>query len=137
MTAATLPLRCFPLQILPIYLLTPRTRRPHGITEDMNQDVLERILQCQTLPSLPAVAIRILELTSDLNVSIAELARTIENDQGLTAKILRTVNSSFYGLRKPCPTIHQAVVILGLSAVKSLALGFSLVTSIKGVVAAC
>lgn len=103
----------------------------------MNQDVLERILQCQTLPSLPAVAIRILELTSDLNVSIAELARTIENDQGLTAKILRTVNSSFYGLRKPCPTIHQAVVILGLSAVKSLVLGFSLVTSIKGVETDC
>jgi hypothetical protein len=73
----------------------------------------------------------------DPEVCIADIARTIENDQGLTAKILRTVNSSYYGLRKPCPTIQQAVVILGLSAVKSLALGFSLVTSVKGIETDC
>lgn len=96
----------------------------------MNPDVLEKVLSCDRLPSLPAVALRVIELTKDENVKLAELAETITNDQGLSSKVLRTVNSSFYALRKPCTTINQALVMLGLSAVKTLALGFSLVGSI-------
>lgn len=88
---------------------------------------LEKILSCPTLPSLPAVALRVIEQTSDENVSLRELARTIENDQGLSAKILKTVNSSFYGLRQRCASIDKALVLLGLSPVKCLALGFSLI----------
>ncbi len=92
--------------------------------------ILNKILACSDLPSLPAVALRVIELTSDVDVSLKELSRTIENDQGLSVKILKTVNSSFYGLRKRCGTIDKALVMLGLSPVKSLALGFSLVSSI-------
>jgi diguanylate cyclase (GGDEF)-like protein len=97
----------------------------------MNPELLERILNCPTLPTLPAVAVKVLELTRRRNVSVEELAATIQNDQGLTAKVLKTVNSSFYGLRKPCANINQAIVMLGLSAVKSLTLGFSLVTALS------
>ncbi len=95
----------------------------------MNQ-VLDAILSCPNLPSLPAVAVRVIDLTSDVNVSLRDLSRTIQNDQGLAAKILKTVNSSFYGLRQPCASIDKALVMLGLSPVKSLALGFSLVASV-------
>lgn len=97
----------------------------------MNPDVLERVLGCRDLPSLPAVASRVVELTQQDQVSFKELAETIQNDQALAAKILRTVNSSLFGLRKRCSSINQAIVMLGLSAVKSLALGFSLVGAIK------
>ncbi|MEL6329316.1 MAG: HDOD domain-containing protein [Planctomycetota bacterium] len=93
-------------------------------------DMLEKILGCDQLPTLPAVALRVIEQTSDANIRIEELARTIEHDQALSAKILKTVNSSFYGLRQRCATIHKAIVMLGLSPVKSLALGFSLVQSV-------
>jgi diguanylate cyclase (GGDEF)-like protein len=97
----------------------------------MKQELLEKVLRCPTLPSLPAVAVKVIELTQKSNVSLDELARTLQNDQGLAAKILRTVNSSFYGLRRPCSTINQALVMLGLSAVKSLALSFSLVSTLN------
>lgn len=97
----------------------------------MNQELLDEILSCPTLPSLPAVALRVIELTNDANVRMGELADTIQNDQGLSAKILRTVNSSFYGLRQRCATINKALVMLGLSPVKTLALGFSLVSSLR------
>jgi two-component system, cell cycle response regulator len=97
----------------------------------MNQELLEEILSCPNLPSLPAVALRVIELTNDSNVKLDELANTIQNDQGLSAKILRTVNSSFYGLRQRCATINKALVMLGLSPVKTLALGFSLVSSLR------
>lgn len=97
----------------------------------MNHEMLQQVLRCPTLPSLPAVAVRVLELTQNVNVSLDELGRTIQNDQALSAKILKTVNSSFYGLRRPCSTINQALVMLGLSTVKSLALSFSLVSAVK------
>jgi diguanylate cyclase (GGDEF)-like protein len=97
----------------------------------MNPEVLEKVLACKTLPTLPAVAAKVIELTSDKSVSMKALAETITNDQGLSAKILRTVNSSFYGLRQRCSSINQAIVMLGLSAVKSLALGFSLVQAVS------
>lgn len=96
----------------------------------MNPELLEKVLACPRLPSLPAIAVKVLELTQDENVSIKQIADTITNDQGLSSKVLRTVNSSFYGLRKPCSSINQAIVMLGLSAVKTLALGFSLVSSL-------
>ncbi|RNC81767.1 MAG: HDOD domain-containing protein [Phycisphaera sp.] len=96
----------------------------------MDHDLLEEVLSCPTLPSLPAVAIEVIELTRDVNVEMDRLAATIQNDQGLSAKVLKTVNSSYYGLRKKCGTIRQAIVVLGLSAVKSLTLGFSLVSCI-------
>lgn len=97
----------------------------------MNQELLEKILDCPTLPTLPAVAVRVLELTQAKDVSMDDLAAAIQQDQALTAKVLKTVNSSFYGLRRPCANINQAIVMLGLSAVKSLALGFSLVTAVN------
>lgn len=97
----------------------------------MDHDLLEEVLSCPTLPSLPAVALRVIELTSDANVGMDELAATIQNDQGLSAKVLKTVNSSYYGLRKKCGTIKQAIIVLGLSTVKSLTLGFSLVSSVN------
>ena len=96
----------------------------------MNEELLEQILSCPTLPSLPAVAVRVVELTQRPDASMEELAATIQNDQALAAKVLKTVNSSFYGLRRRCSTINQALVMLGMSTVKSLALGFSLVLSV-------
>lgn len=97
----------------------------------MNTDLLEEVLACPNLPSLPAIAVRVIELTSDPNVSLDELAGLIQTDQAMSARILRTVNSSFYGLRERCTTIRKALVLLGLSPVKSLVLGFSLVNSIE------
>ena len=100
-------------------------------TRKMNPEVLEKVLNCQRLPSLPVVAMRVVELTQDQKISMRALADTIQNDQALTAKILKTVNSSLFGLRQKCSSINQAIIMLGLSAVKTLALGFSLVSAIK------
>lgn len=100
----------------------------------MNPDILEKVLACKELPSLPAVALRVVELSSDDDVAVKDLASTIQNDQGLSAKVLKTVNSSLFALRSRCTTIDQAIVLLGLRAVKTLALGFSLVTAVDNAV---
>lgn len=92
---------------------------------------LEQILSHGSVPTLPAVAMQLLEATSNPDVSLNEIAELIQNDPGLSSKVLKTVNSSFYGLPKPCPSIERAIVILGLKAVKSLVLGFSMVNLTK------
>jgi two-component system cell cycle response regulator len=92
---------------------------------------LDDILVCPNLPSLPAVAVRLLELTSDPDVAISEIAKLVQQDQALAAKVLKTVNSSFYGLMTPCGSIDRAMGYLGLNTVKSLVLGFSLVETTR------
>ena len=101
----------------------------------MNQSLKERIRGCTTLPSLPAAALSVLQLTSNDSTGMDELARIISVDAALSARILRAINSSFYGLNQKVTSINQAVVLLGLHSVKTLVLGFSLVanlTSHKG-----
>jgi two-component system cell cycle response regulator len=97
----------------------------------MNEPLLSRIQQCPTLPSLPSIAIQVLDLAQHEEVDIAEIARVISKDAALSSKILRTVNSSFYGRSQSVSQISQALVILGLQSVKTLVLGFSLVTTLK------
>lgn len=97
----------------------------------MNTELVKKIRQCPNLPSLPSIAMQILELAGKPNVDIAEIARLISKDPALSTKILRTVNSSFYGRSQHVSTVSHALVILGLQSVKTLVLGFSLVTTLS------
>src|SRR5207253_484116 len=97
----------------------------------MNEQLLNRIRQCPTLPSLPTIAMDVLDLAQREEVDIAEIARIISKDPALSSKILRTVNSSFYGRSQSVSQVSQALVILGLQSVKTLVLGFSLVGNLQ------
>src|SRR6476620_1745891 len=97
----------------------------------MNEQLLNRIRQCPTLPSLPTVAMQVLDLAQREEVDIAEIARIISKDPALSSKILRTVNSSFYGRAQSVGQVSQALVILGLQSVKTLVLGFSLLSNLS------
>src|SRR4051812_6092238 len=98
----------------------------------MNQQLVERIRQCQNLPSLPAIAMQVLDLAQRADVGIAEIAQVISKDPALSGKILKTVNSSFYARSQTIGTVSHAVTILGLQSVKTLVLGFSLVSNLGG-----
>ncbi len=96
----------------------------------MESAQIERILSTPELPTLPAVAIRVIELARQPDVALSEIARVIENDPATSAKVLRLVNSSYYGLTKRCGSIQQSLAFLGLQTVKGLVLGFSLARSV-------
>src|SRR5579884_3426436 len=97
----------------------------------MNEQLLQRVRQCPNLPTLPTIAMQVLDLTQRADADIAEIARIISKDAALSGKILRTVNSSFYGRSQNVSTISHALVLLGLQSVKTLALGFSLVSNLS------
>jgi len=76
--------------------------------------------------TLPSVAVRVLELTENPKVDVRALKECIENDPALTAKVLRVVNSSLFGLSREVRDLNQALALLGTKPLKLLVLGFSL-----------
>ncbi len=79
------------------------------------------------IPSLPGVAIRLLEIFDDPDVSIEEFAEVISADPALTVKIIDYCNSPIIGRQQVTTNLQQAVLVLGLRAVKLIALSFSLI----------
>lgn len=83
----------------------------------------ERILtHLRQLPSLSPVVAELLASFADESIDSGRIAEQIARDQGLTARVLRVANSSFYGLQHKVGTINDAVVVLGFRAVRSMVL---------------
>ncbi len=90
-------------------------------------DAMNKIVtRARELFTLPSVAVRVLELTENPKVDVRALKECIENDPALTAKILRVVNSSLFGLSREVSDLNQALALLGTKPLKLLVLGFSL-----------
>ncbi|UJP04520.1 MAG: GGDEF domain-containing protein [Nitrosomonas sp.] len=89
-----------------------------------------KLSTCQDLPSLPAVAIKIIELANDPDINIEAICQCISLDPALAAKLLRTANSPLYKTRRMATNIRQAVSILGTHTVLVISLSFSLVQSL-------
>ena len=74
------------------------------------------------LPTLPRTVLKITELVNDPKSSAKDLARVITDDQILTARLLKLVNSSFYGLPQRISTVTGAIVLIGFDAIRNLLL---------------
>ncbi len=74
----------------------------------------------EDLPSLPAVVMELLSSIDQEDVDISVLAKKVSHDQALTAKTLRLVNSSLYGLQVKVTTIQQAITYLGFQTTRNL-----------------
>lgn len=80
------------------------------------------VSQLNDLPSSRATFLAILNLYNNPNADIDDLEKIVKNDVSLTAKVLKLVNSSFYGLRRQIANIEVAVRLLGIGTVKSIVL---------------
>lgn len=85
-------------------------------------DLHKIIARIDDLPTLPRTVLRITELVNDPKSSAKDLARIITDDQVLTARLLKLVNSSFYGFPQRISTVTNAIVLLGFDAIRSLLL---------------
>lgn len=86
----------------------------------------KRIWSSSQLPTLPGVAVRLLELIKDPETELRQVIEVISADPAISAKILKAANSSFFGLVSEVRTIERAVPLLGTTVSTSLALSFSL-----------
>ena len=83
------------------------------------------------IPAVPVVMERLTAICRDPSATARDLAKVIQMDSNLASKILKRVNSSFYGLSAQVKTITHAVVILGFHEIKHMALTFPLASLFK------
>ena len=91
--------------------------------EQAMQQFRAEVIARKNLPTIPTVLAKILQLVDQESASGRELVDVIERDQALTGKMLRLANSAFFGQSRRVATIPRAVVLLGFSTVRNLALG--------------
>lgn len=97
----------------------------------MNPALQKRLERCSSLPTLPAVAVKVIAQCRADEPDIHAIAQTLSNDPGLATKLLRAVNSPSLGHGKQVSTVRYAIELLGLNAVRTLALSFSIAQGLK------
>lgn len=85
----------------------------------------------QDLPALPSVVMSILKETESPDACAHRIERMLASEQALTSKVLRVVNSAYYGLSGQVTSLSQAIVILGLQQIRNLVLSVSAYSAIK------
>ncbi|NLW32928.1 MAG: HDOD domain-containing protein [Fibrobacter sp.] len=98
---------------------------------EINKNIQQSLLNISSLPTLPTVIESITRLLQNPKTSAEEIGKAITTDQALTAKVLKLVNSAFYGFPGRISTITHAIVILGFSTVKNIVLTASIFEAFK------
>lgn len=88
----------------------------------MDEKLKSVMAQLKTVPSLPTLYFRIMELLSAPDASMDQIGEVISQDLGMTAKILQLVNSAFFGIARRISNPVEAIQLLGIGTVRSLVL---------------
>jgi putative nucleotidyltransferase with HDIG domain len=83
-------------------------------------DYKRSIYAIRDLPTLPAVAQKVLSLADDDTAGLEKLAEIISRDQTLSARVLSLANSAYYGHRAKISTIQRAMVVIGMNMLKQI-----------------
>ncbi len=111
---------------------TPDSQR---LLDDLGRRLLKRRVDAlKSLPTFPESILRINELLTrdDPADSMERIAQVIETDPVVCARLLRLVNSAFYGLSRTVVTVYDALLLLGLDIVKGLILSTSVIDILGG-----
>ena len=99
------------------------TSQPGKILPDHLQKALSSVTE---ITALPEITTKIMDVVEDPKATAHDMHEIVKNDPALAAKILKVVNSAFYGLPAQIGSLDRAIIMLGLSAVKNIALAASL-----------
>ena len=105
--------------------------RPPADQTPAAKALLKRINAIQELPTLSTVFAQVLSLLQDINTPAEELAKVIENDQAMVPKLLKLVNSAFFGFSKKVSSVQHAVMLLGFSTVRNAVLSIEVINALK------
>src|SRR5690348_7215161 len=101
--------------------------------DQLREKRVELILQqLEELPTLPAVAIQLLELTANENSSSKQVVEVLESDPALAARLLQLVHRADAGVRGEVSTVDRAVLLLGFEAVRASVLAVSVFQTMAG-----
>jgi len=95
----------------------------------VNENLENKLRHCKTLPTLPTIALKVIELANDPDINLEDVCKYIMLDPALSAKIMRMANSPLYRSRREATNLRQAISILGTHTVIVIALSFTLANS--------
>src|SRR5258706_9422054 len=98
-----------------------------------NTLVAEALKKVTTLSTLPEVTAKIVATVEDPKSTAASLHKIVAHDPALATRILKVVNSAFYGLTGQIGSVERAIVLLGLNAIKNIAVAASLGQLFRGI----
>lgn len=105
--------------------MKPRKELSSREVEELHQSLVRR-LGDSSVPTLPEVAFKVVQLVNNPNSSLRDFVEVVQTDQSLTGRLLRAANSALYAQRQPVTQLQRAMVLLGLDRLKAMALGFHL-----------
>ncbi len=91
----------------------------------MNKGLEEIITRAGDLPTIPVVATKVLQLVNDEESTVEELAKVVQSDPAVAARVLKISNSSFYGAQRQIQTLPHAIMMLGFVTLKSVVVAAS------------
>ncbi|MBL0061196.1 MAG: HDOD domain-containing protein [bacterium] len=89
------------------------------------EEIAETLRGIKNLPTLPDVATKVLQLSEDPDVSQKDIADAVECDPAIATRLLKLVNSPYFGIRGTVTSIQQSLVFLGVSNLRNLVLSTS------------
>ena len=111
----------------------PETTTSPPVADPAQEAMVHATIQeISHIATLPEITLRIIRIVEDPESSAQDLNKIITNDPALGARILKVVNSAFYGLPGQIGSINRAIVLLGLNAVKNIAIATSLAKLFRG-----
>lgn len=102
------------------------------VAQEREQTVGNAIKEISHIATLPEVTVKVVELVENPKSTAQDLHKVISTDPALCSRILKVVNSSFYGLPGQIGSINRAIVMLGLNAVKNIAIAASMAKLFRG-----
>ncbi len=84
------------------------------------EEIKKRLKAVESLPTLPPIVSKLNKMVADEDTTATKLGKIIEKDQVLTSKLLKMVNSSFFGFPQRISTVSNAIVLLGFNVIKTL-----------------
>ncbi len=97
----------------------------------MQAETLEAIQRSAAIPSMPMIATRCYEMTSDPNCNYDRLIELLSTDAGMAADVLRLSNSALFGVIRQVTSLKQAVTLLGVRRIRDLVLSRYLVHKLR------
>jgi len=91
----------------------------------MENPLLANIETSRSLPTLPHILLQLIDICNQDEKGIRDLSKVINKDPSISERLLRLVNSAYYSLKQKISSIDQALLLLGMDAVKNIAISSS------------
>jgi putative nucleotidyltransferase with HDIG domain len=92
---------------------------------------LQQLDAIHELPTLSTVALQISRMLQDINISAQDVAKIIQNDQSIVTKMLKLVNSAFFGFSTKVSSVQHALMLLGFNTVRNAVISIDVISVLK------